>query len=292
MPDLLHALNSGRVLLMDGAMGTELQKAGIKPGECYELWNLTHPERVRSIHQSYLQAGSDCLLTNSFQASPIALARFGLEQRLDDINRAAVQLARSARRGDHFVLASIGPLDLTGGSEGLRDTISSLSEADGLLLETWSGQYEVAARYAIDPVINPRRLPVLLSLAFDASPSAIGEPRLLGCELTSTTCADRLSHIGLAAIGANCGRAMDLDRMRDVITGFRASNRLPLLVRPNAGPPALEQGDWKYNLTPEAFAAGALHLIAAGGQLIGGCCGTTPQHIAALAACLKRGVSD
>src|SRR5215475_5596902 len=105
-----EALHSGRVLLMDGAMGTELQRAGIREGECYELWNLTQPEKVRAIHQAYLDAGAEVVLTNTFQANPTALERHGLLERLEAINRAGLDLARSAAGPDCFVLASVGPL--------------------------------------------------------------------------------------------------------------------------------------------------------------------------------------
>src|SRR5262249_20221403 len=111
MTRFLEALRSGRLLLMDGAMGTELQRAGIQPGDCYELWNLTHPERVQAIHQAYVDAGAQCIVTNTFQANSKSLARFGLVDQLETINRAAVRLARSVT-ANPFVLASIGPMDV------------------------------------------------------------------------------------------------------------------------------------------------------------------------------------
>src|SRR5262249_10959284 len=110
MSRLLEALRSGRVLLMDGAMGTELQRAGLPAGACPERWNLTHPERVGAIHQAYVKAGARCLLTNTFQANPEALAEHGLRHQLAPINRAALDVALEAARLDVFVLAAIGPL--------------------------------------------------------------------------------------------------------------------------------------------------------------------------------------
>src|SRR5215469_3372616 len=110
MASLLETLRSGRVLLMDGAMGTELQRAGIGENESYEAWNLTHPERVRAIHQAYVDAGACCLLTNTFQANPQAVGRHGLENQLESINQAALALARSVGGGNHFVLGDIGPM--------------------------------------------------------------------------------------------------------------------------------------------------------------------------------------
>src|SRR5438552_12699899 len=107
----LDTLHSGHVLLMDGAMGTELQRAGIQPGECYELWNLTHPERVRAIHRAYVEAGAEVLLTNTFQANSAALARHGCADRLEAHCAAGVTLARQAGHAQVWVLASIGPCD-------------------------------------------------------------------------------------------------------------------------------------------------------------------------------------
>ena len=116
MADFLQTLRSGPVLLMDGAMGTELQRAGLGEGECGEGWNLTQPERVRAVHRSYILSGALCLLTNTFQSNPLALARHGLADRLEEINHAAVGIARSVCGAGHFVLASIGPVT----SETLR----------------------------------------------------------------------------------------------------------------------------------------------------------------------------
>ena len=110
MSRLLEILQSGRVLLMDGAMGTELQRAGIGENECYELWNLTRPESVRAIHERYVAAGAECLLTNTFQANPRNLAKHGLQDALEEINRTAISLARSAAGNDRFVIGDVGPI--------------------------------------------------------------------------------------------------------------------------------------------------------------------------------------
>src|SRR6516162_11232433 len=112
MSRFLEALRSGRVLLMDGAMGTELQRAGIQEGECYELWNLTHPDKVRAIHRAYVDAGADVLLTNTFQANPIALGKHGLGDRIELIISQAITLARSVATPGRFVLVSFGPFTL------------------------------------------------------------------------------------------------------------------------------------------------------------------------------------
>src|SRR5689334_7322460 len=117
MSRFLEALHSGRVLLMDSAMGTELQRAGILEGECYELWNLTHPDRVRAIHQAYVDAGAECLLTHTFQASPAALARRGLLKQWQAIHQAAFSLARSVCGSQRFLIADVGPYSWLGSPE-------------------------------------------------------------------------------------------------------------------------------------------------------------------------------
>ena len=142
--DFLEALRSDRVLLMDGAMGTELQRAGIGPKECRERWNQTHPDQVRAIHQAYADAGAEVLLTNTFLANPSHLDDFGLEDRLEEINHRAVWLARKAAGPSRFVLGDIGPmLDPDGRTEfadykALGRVLTSLDGVDGFLFETCS----------------------------------------------------------------------------------------------------------------------------------------------------------
>src|SRR5260370_4689392 len=137
MSGFLKALHSGKVLPMDGAMGTELQRAGIGEGECYELWKLTHPERVRAIHRSYVFAGAECMLTNTFQANRCSLAKYGLPEKLEEINQAAVSIARSVAGVNHFVIGDIGPFESRYPGEDFDRIVRSLRFADPLLLETW-----------------------------------------------------------------------------------------------------------------------------------------------------------
>src|SRR5205807_5594763 len=126
MSRLLEALTSGRVLLMDGAMGTELQRAGLPAGACGELWNLTQPERVRTIHQAYVDAGAQCLLTNTFQANPTALAKRGRSEQLEAINRSALELARLVAGPNRFVLADIGPIEQEWRRQQMMQVVQSL----------------------------------------------------------------------------------------------------------------------------------------------------------------------
>jgi 5-methyltetrahydrofolate--homocysteine methyltransferase len=286
MTDLLRTLTSGRVLLVDGAMGTELQRAGIQPGECYELWNVTHPDRVQAIHQAYWDAGAECLTTNTFQANPAALARFGLVDQLEAINAAALRLARGVS-GHPFVLASVGPMDVATDPTGFDRTLRSLADADALLLETWSDQFDAAVRRATCRDANPRQLPVLLSLTF-LKPNKPGQLPCLPSRLTGRDAARRAMDLGIAAIGTNCGREIDLMEMAAILHEFRSVADLPLFARPNAGTPVASGSGWDYPRSLEQMAAGIPELIAGGAQMIGGCCGTTPAHIAAFANQLEE----
>lgn len=281
MPDLRRALASGRPLLMDGAMGTELQRAGIQSGECYERWNLTHRDNVRAVHRSYRETGAVCLVTNTFQANPAALARFGLADQLEAINHAAIEIARDAADGA-YVIASVGPMDVAADPAAFDRTLRSLVGADGLLLETWSEQFDLAARRAISSEANPQGLPVLLSLCFCGS-DRTSAPRLLNCRLTAREVAGTVANLGIATLGANCGRDIAFIDMVSILRDYRLRTDLPLLARPNAGTPSCVDGRWVYPVSPVDMACGAFELMEAGAQTIGGCCGTTPAHIAAVA---------
>jgi 5-methyltetrahydrofolate--homocysteine methyltransferase len=268
MSRFLDALHSGRVLLMDGAMGTELQHAGIRDGECYELWNRTHPDRVRAIHQAYAEAGARCLLTNSFQANPAHLAIYGLERDLDTINAEAIALARSAGGASLFVLASVGPFppERVAATQVLR----SLRKADAFLLETWS----------TPPIMDsfPWKdwAPVLLSLTWDGSSGL----RLVS-NMPLGAVAEWAHQSGVVALGVNCGRDVGMDEIIEIVPRYRQVTDLPLFARPNAGTPTRVGDRWVYPHTPEEMAARLPELLERGVSMVGGCCGTTPEHIAA-----------
>lgn len=277
--DFTEALKTGRLLLMDGATGSELIQSGLKPGECFEAWNLLYPERIENLHRAYVQAGAECLLTNTFQANPQALARHGREGELEEINRRAIELARAAAGAQLFVLASIGPMDLSRGTGDLSRVLRSLAEADGWLLETWSQDFELALSSALDPAVNPERVPVLVSLTYLCSAD---EPSLLipPAGMSPSEAARRASAFGIAALGVNCGRDLDLRALKSILKAYRTCTDLPLLVRPNAGTPVETDGHFLYPRSAEEMTRWIPELIAAGAQLIGGCCGTTPAHIA------------
>jgi methionine synthase I (cobalamin-dependent) len=175
---LPQALSAGRVVLMDGATCTELRRAGLRPGEPGERWNLTRPAEVRALHAAYAAAGAEVLLTNTFQANPTALARHGLESQLEAISQAAVRLARAAAGAGGCVLGDVGPiLGGTGYEEfadraALRRVLASLEGVDGVLFETCSSPAALAAvQYALHRVPEVEGLPLLLSLAYHRDPA-------------------------------------------------------------------------------------------------------------------------
>jgi methionine synthase I (cobalamin-dependent) len=279
----LETLRSGRVLLMDGAMGTELQRAGIGENECYELWNLTHTEKVRTIHESYVEAGAEVLLTNTFQANPSALARFDLWEQRGSILAAGPNLARSSAGEDRFVLLDVGPFGGVGRREGAHWAVGQASAcgADGLIVETASDISDVA-RVLKDRARTghkSRDLPVLYSWTFRRTPS--GSVRGLKRH-SPTACAQLARRLDIAALGVNCGRDVGMDEIIEVIHRYRLETDLPLFARPNAGTPTRVGERWVYPVTPAMMAERLPELLEAGVSMVGGCCGTTPAHIAAM----------
>lgn len=274
-------LRSTEILLMDGAMGTEIERAGIQLGECCELWNLRHPERVQQIHRAYVNAGASCLVTNTFQGNPRALARHGLLEDLETINQAGIDIARSVAGVERFVLASVGPLDAKQYSlEAFERTARSLRMADALLLETWSSCPLDSLAQARRAIWNPQDLPVVLSIAFRKDPKDTSSDHC-GFEPDPERAADWANACGAAVLGVNCGRDIGLDEMVEVLRSYRRATALPLLARPNAGTPQRVAGQWVYPHTPIMMASRVVELLQVGVKLLGGCCGTTPEHIAA-----------
>jgi 5-methyltetrahydrofolate--homocysteine methyltransferase len=293
MSRFLEALRSGRILLMDGAMGTELQRAGLKDGECGEQWNLTHPDRVREIHQSYKWAGAEVFLTNTFQSNPSNLRKHALDNKLEEINQAALSLTRSVARGDGFVLADIGPIDpaphLLDEAEfdRVRRVVRSFSPADAIMFETCSSHYEpcsaiIAARVSASEF---EKMPILISFSFyrDSSKGLITNDKL-----PPRFCAKMAHQGGFSGLGVNCGRDIGMDEMVEIIRAYRQETDLPLFVRPNAGTPTRVGDRWVYPRTPVQMAARLPELLEAGVSMVGGCCGTTPEHIAAFRPTVEK----
>jgi 5-methyltetrahydrofolate--homocysteine methyltransferase len=266
---------------MDGAMGTELLRAGLAPGECPEAWNLTRPEQVRQVHQAYRESGAVCFLTNTFQANPVTLAKWGLAEQLEEINRAAVAIARSVAGPDAFVLGDVGPFESPALAADAERVVRSLAGADALLLETCSDLRLLEAVVRLD---LPR--PVLFSLTYRRNPD--GEPRTYPDDRPPEYYAPDVERLGATALGVNCGRDIGMGDILEILDRYRRVTKLPLFARPNAGKPVRQGEGWVYPHGPEEMAARVPDLVRAGARLIGGCCGTTPEHIEAFSQILDK----
>ncbi|MSQ95875.1 MAG: hypothetical protein EXR98_15155 [Gemmataceae bacterium] len=269
MNDFVATLRSGCVLLMDGAMGTELLRLTRFPSPKWgEQYNLTHPEFIESIHRSYLDSGADVLLTNTFQANPVTAARRGLQTQHHDVWQAAIRLAHLNHPRPRYVLADVGPIEnLT--LKVAADTLAECLDVDGILLETWSSLD--ALKKFVD---RPGRLPLLVSFTFHRVKDLVtfqGVP--------PEQCARVAQKYGVVAVGANCGKTIGMEDMLEIVKRYRGACDLPIFVRPNAGTP--EKMGWRYPRTPATMAAALPALLDEGVAMIGGCCGTTPEHIRA-----------
>lgn len=283
MSGLFHALATDRILLMDGATGTELLRAKVlAPGENLTLANRTRPDAVLALHRAYRQAGAEILLTNTFQADAHALERSGSADQANALAAAGVSLARQA--GAAFVLADVGPLlilpDQTECPDRavLRRLLASLEGADGVLFETWSSPRALTAvEFALHEVPWTAEVPLLLSLTYRRTTT--GRLETLSGHPPETFARHAVRH-GVAALGVNCGRDIGLSDITEILRRYRQETDLPLFARPNAG----SLGD----LAPADLAAHLPEWIDTGLRLIGGCCGTTPAHIQACAAVLRQ----
>ena len=299
MSRFLDALRSGRVLLMDGAMGTELQRVGLAQKEHGELWNLRHPDRVLAIHQAYRDAGASVFLTNTFQAIHAAIGgRTKLSQAsaelydegktLIALQWSAYALARAAAGPDGFVLADIGSfLNKTDGNEFsdfslLKSAAARLGDVDGVLLETCSTERVQWAVRRVRKVCPDA--PVLLSMTYRRKGGQLETLSRHGPQWFAAWAADW----GVSALGVNCGLDLGMDDVIEIIRRYREATDLPLFARPNAGTPKKKGKQWVYPQTPEAMAARLPELLEAGVSMVGGCCGTTPAHITAFRPVVEK----
>jgi 5-methyltetrahydrofolate--homocysteine methyltransferase len=292
MPFDLLGMSRERTVLGDGAMGTELQNAGLEAGQSGESWNLAHPDRVERIQRAYVDAGSSFVITNSFGANRWVLGRYNLEARVEDVNRASAAIARRAA-GTRGVLGDIGPFG--GLLEPLGDVAINdvrgafLTQAralveggvDGIIVETMSAVEEAVA--AVQAAREAGARVVVASLAFDRKRA--GLRTMMGA--SPADAAGALVAAGADVVGANCGTNMSAADFVEVTRAMRAAVVVPIIIQSNAGQPSLVEGRAVYGLTPEAFAVGMRDVVAAGAAIIGGCCGTTPAHIAACRAMLE-----
>ncbi len=289
---VIDELTAGGPVLSDGAWGTQLQARGLTAGELPDLWNLSRAEAVREVAQAYVDAGSRVILTNTFRANRIALAGHGLSDRVAEINRAGVEISRSAATGRARVFASIGPSGkmLVTGEVTEDELFTAFGEqaralaeggADALLLETMTDLAEasIAIRAA-----RETGLPVVASMVFDCGKNK--DRTMTGA--TPERAAAELAAAGADVIGANCG--VGIAAYVPVCERLRAATDRPIWIKANAGLPDVVEGRVSYRTTPEDFAGYLPALVRAGANFLGGCCGTSPDFIRAAACVLARGV--
>ena len=285
---LLEELDSGRRLVGDGAMGTMLQQAGLDAGEAPELWNVEHPDRIEAILEAYAEAGADLITTCTFGGTRPRLELHGLGDRVEEINRAGAAIARRVadRHPGAFVLGDVGPsgelmepmgaLTPEAAQELFAEQIRGLvaGGADAILVETMSDLAEVEAAVRAAQAEAPG-LPILATMSFDTNLRT-----MMGVKPEQAVAA--IAALGVRVVGANCGRGVD--EMRTIAAEMAAAcpDGVFLMTQSNAGLPQLVDGEFAYDCAPEVMADWAADMRDLGVAVVGGCCGTTPAHIAAM----------
>ncbi len=294
MDPLIARLRRGDRLVGDGALGTLLASRGLRPGEPPERWTLDRADIVIEIAARYVDAGADLITTNTFGASPLRLATHSLGGHTAQLNRRAVQLARAAVHGRAYISADVGPTGLLLAPVGETDPaevaqsfgrqVRALAEAgpDVIVIETMTDVQE--ATLAVEAARREApQIPVIALMTFDVTPR--GAFTVMGTSVPKAV--EALERAGADAIGSNCGTG--IEDMLVVAREFRACASVPLMMQPNAGLPRRSGGRLEYPDDPARFAAGARRLFDLGVSVVGGCCGTTPEHIAAVRAVLDEG---
>jgi 5-methyltetrahydrofolate--homocysteine methyltransferase len=293
MKKIVEEIKAGNILVSDGAWGTFLQKKGLATGECPELWCLTHRSDVLDIAKSYIAAGADMIESNSFGGTRFKLEHFGLADKSVEINKAAASISREAAGPDRHVIASIGPTGkiLMMGDVSEEELYAAFAEqakaleaggADAACIETMSALDE--AVIAVTAAKKETSLEIICTFTFEKT---VNNDYRTMMGVGPADIAAPLVEAGADIIGTNCGNGME--RMIDIVKELRVISRaIPILVHANAGAPQLTDNGILFPESPVIMATLAPRLAAAGANVIGGCCGTTPEHIAAMCRALRR----
>lgn len=293
MKRLSQLVSNKSTILSDGAWGTNLQSKGLEIGECPESWNIDYPDLVEEVARDFIQAGSRLIKTNSFGGSRIKLEQYGLGERTSEINRLAGEISRRAAGPEVLVMGSIGPTGkmlITGEVteedlyEVFKQQAMALEEGgvDVILVETMSDLDE--ARLAVQAAHENTGCEIACTMTFEKTTDG-DYKSMMG--IAPTQMFPVLTDAGASFIGTNCGNG--IQRMIEVVREIRAvNNELPVIVHANAGMPVYEEGKTIFPETPEEMASYVPQLVEAGANVIGGCCGTTPEHIKKIGEKLEK----
>jgi methionine synthase I (cobalamin-dependent) len=284
MHETIKNLLNERPVIIDGAWGTELQKQGLKPGESPEALNLDNPGIVEAVAQSYVEAGSQIIITNTFGGTHFTLDRHGLADKVAEVNQAGAAISKRAAADQALVFASVGPTGkmLIMGDVTEEELFAAFSEqaqalasggADGLVIETMSDLEE--AKIALK-ACKTTGLPVVASMVYDAG--ADFDRTMMGTTVEQAT--TELTEAGADVIGSNCGQG--IEGFVNLCEKMKANTHLPIWIKGNAGLPEMIEGKATYKTTPETFCESLQPLLDAGADFIGGCCGTSPDFIRTL----------
>ena len=289
---LLERLRRGDLLISDGATGTFLQQHGLEPGGCPEEFNASHPDVVREMSRQYFEAGSDLVLTNSFGGTVFMQRKYGYGERVAEFNRLAAEHARSQAPEGGFVVGSVGPtgefleplgpVSETEMYEAFVEQVKALEAggADAVVVETMTAVEE--AELAVRAARENTDLVVMATMVFDKGPR--GFFTMMG--VTPERAVHAMEEAGAHVVGSNCGNGIDY--MVDIARRMRSETDGFLLIHSNAGIPAMKGGQIIYPESPGYMAERFRELADIGVNIIGGCCGTGPEHIRALAAAVGR----
>ena len=289
MHPTVEKLTATGPVVTDGAWGTQLQQRGLPVGACPDAWNLTQASKVEEVARAYVDAGSRIILTNTFGANRFILARHHLADQVAEVNRAGVEISRRAAAGRAAVFASVGPtgivLMMGQVSEdqlkaAFAEQVQAIAQAgaDGIVIETMSDPAEAAVAVA---AAHETGLPVVGCMTFDSG--AKKDRTMMGT--TPEQAAEQLTAAGADVIGSNCGQG--IAGIVDVCRRLHAATDRPIWIKANAGLPENVEGKTVYRQTPAEFAAFVPQLVEAGASFLGGCCGTSPDFIRAVAEVLK-----